>query len=83
MPRIDDLAKALIGQPVAPFDAYKKSRGVLHLVGRAGLSLIVVSALDMAARDALAQAANMPLAVCLGGTAAPGRCRPTTAAACG
>ena len=42
----------------------------LHLVGREGLSMIAVAGLDMAAWDALAKAANMPLCVkLLGGDA--------------
>jgi len=40
----------------------------MHLVGREGVSLIAVSGLDMAAWDALAKAAGLPLAVFLGGT---------------
>jgi mandelate racemase len=68
VPMIEDLGQALKGQRVAPFDEYRKAIGSLHLVGREGLSLIAVSGLDMAAWDALAQAANMPLAEYLGGT---------------
>lgn len=71
IPAIEDLAKAAKGQPVAPFDIYRKGVGSLHLVGREGVSLIAVSALDMAAWDALAKAAGMPLAVFLGGTVGP------------
>src|SRR2546426_8087006 len=69
---IEDLADAAKGQPVAPFDAYRRGIGSLHLVGREGVSLIAVSGLDMAAWDALAKAADMPLAVFLGGTLRPG-----------
>ena len=68
---IEDLAGAATGQPVAPLDAYRRGVGSLHLVGREGLSLIAVSGLDMAAWDALAKAADMPLAVLLGGTVGP------------
>jgi len=68
---IEDLAAAAKGQPVAPFDAYRRGIGSLHLVGREGVSLIAVSGLDMAAWDALAKAAGMPLAVLLGGTVGP------------
>jgi mandelate racemase len=68
---IDDLAAAAQGQPVAPFDAYRRGIGSLHLVGREGVSMIAVSGLDMAAWDALAQAAGLPLAVFLGGTTGP------------
>jgi mandelate racemase len=68
VPAIQDLAEAATGQPVAPFDAYRRGIGSLHLVGREGVSLIAVSGLDMAAWDALAKAAGVPLAVFLGGT---------------
>ena len=56
---------------MAPFDAYRRGVGSLHLVGREGVSLIAISALDMAAWDALAKAAGMPLAAFLGGTTGP------------
>ena len=56
VPMIDDLARALAGKPVAPFDVYRSGIGALHLVGREGLTLIAVSGIDMAAWDALAQA---------------------------
>jgi mandelate racemase len=68
VPVIEDLAAASRGQPVAPFDAYRRGIGSLHLVGREGVTLIAVSGLDMAAWDALAKAAGQPLAVFLGGT---------------
>lgn len=71
IPAIEDLAGAAQGQPVAPFDAYRRGVGSLHLVGREGVTLIAVSGLDMAAWDALAQAAGLPLAVYLGGTVGP------------
>jgi mandelate racemase len=71
VPLIEDLAAAAKGQPVAPLDAYRRGIGSLHLVGREGLTLIAVSGLDMAAWDALAKAAGMPLAVYLGGTVGP------------
>ncbi|MCL4746439.1 MAG: mandelate racemase, partial [Burkholderiaceae bacterium] len=68
---IADLADAATGQQIAPFDAYRRGIGSLHLVGREGVSLIAVSGLDMAAWDALSKAAGMPLAVFLGGTIGP------------
>jgi mandelate racemase len=71
IPAIEDLAAAAKGQPVAPFDAYRRGVGSLHLVGREGVTLIAVSGLDMAAWDALARAAGLPLAVYLGGTVGP------------
>jgi len=71
VPVIEDLAEAAQGQPLAPFDVYRRGVGSLHLVGREGVSLIAVSGIDMAAWDALAKAAEMPLAVYLGGTLGP------------
>ena len=71
VPVIEDLAAAAKDQPVAPFDAYRRGLGSLHLLGRDGLALIAVSGLDMAAWDALAKAAGLPLAVFLGGTVGP------------
>lgn len=71
IPAIEDLAEAAAGRPLAPFDAYARGTGSLHLVGREGVSLIAVSGLDMAAWDALAKAADMPLAVFLGETVGP------------
>ena len=68
---LDDLGAAAAGKPVAPFDLYRQGIGSLHLVGREGISMIAVSGLDMAAWDALAQAAGQPLAVFLGGTTGP------------
>ena len=68
VPLIDDLAQAAQGQPLAPFDAYRRGVGSTHLVGREGMTLIAISGLDMAAWDALAKAANLPLAMFLGGT---------------
>lgn len=71
VPAIEDLAESAKGGPMAPFDAYRRGIGSLHLIGREGVSLIAVSGLDMAAWDALAKAADMPLAVFLGGTVGP------------
>jgi mandelate racemase len=71
VPVIEDLAAAAKGQSLAPFDAYRRGIGSLHLIGREGVSLIAISGLDMAAWDALAKAAGLPLAVFLGGTLGP------------
>ncbi len=71
VPALEDLAAAAQGQPLAPFDAFRRAIGSLHLVGREGVSMIATSGLDMAAWDALAKAADMPLAVFLGGTVGP------------
>jgi mandelate racemase len=71
VPAIEDLAEAARGQPLAPFDLHRRGVGSLHLVGREGISLIAVSGLDLAAWDVLARAAELPLAVFLGGTVGP------------
>ena len=47
---------------------YNAARKSLHFVGYAGQSMVAVSALDMAAWDALAKAAGLPLCVLLGGS---------------
>ncbi|MFO0965803.1 MAG: enolase C-terminal domain-like protein [Gemmataceae bacterium] len=71
VPALEDLAAAGEGKAVAPFDAYQRGLGSLHLVGREGVTLIALSGLDMAMWDALAKAADVPLAVFLGGTVGP------------
>jgi mandelate racemase len=71
VPAIEDLGQALKGRRVAPVELYEAARKSLHFVGYEGLSLIAVSGLDMAAWDALAQAAGVPLCVLLGGTLGP------------
>ena len=68
VPAIHDLAAARKGQPIRPFDDFQSGRKSLNLVGYEGVTMIAVAGLDMAAWDALAKAANMPLAVFLGGS---------------
>ena len=65
---LHDLGGILKGRQVAPAELYDAARKSLHFVGYAGLSMIAVSGLDMAAWDARARAANLPLCVLLGGT---------------
>ena len=71
IPAIRDLAEMRKGQRIAPFDDFGTGRARLNLIGLEGMSMIAVSALDMAAWDALAKAAELPLAVLLGGSLAP------------
>jgi len=71
VPAIEDLAELARDKPLAPFDDFRRGIGSLHLVGREGVSLIAISGLDMAAWDALAKAADMPLAMYLGGSVGP------------
>ena len=71
IPAIEDLAAARRGQPVRPLDDFQTGRKALNLVGYEGVTMIAVAGLDMAAWDALAKAAGMPLAVLLGGSVGP------------
>jgi mandelate racemase len=68
LPVIRDFGVLFKGQPVAPADLYARARKSLHLMGYSGVSMIAVSALDMAAWDASAKAADVPLCVLLGGS---------------
>ena len=65
---LEDFGELLDGHAVAPTEIFELTRKSLHFVGYQGLSMIAVSGLDMAAWDALAKAANLPLCVLLGGT---------------
>ncbi|MDO8874888.1 MAG: enolase C-terminal domain-like protein [Pseudolabrys sp.] len=71
IPALHDLGEMLKGRKVAPIELYELARKSLHFVGYQGLSMIAVSGLDMAAWDALAKAAGMPLCVLLGGSVGP------------
>jgi mandelate racemase len=66
---IEALGDVLDGKLLAPLDAYGEATKMLHLNGRQGTTLIALSGLDMAIWDALAQAAGLPLAQLLGGSA--------------
>ena len=68
VPMLHDLGELLEGRPVAPVELFDAARRSLHFVGYGGLAMIAVSGLDMAAWDALARAAGVPLCVLLGGT---------------
>jgi mandelate racemase len=71
VPALNDLGAVLKGRAVAPVELFDAARKSLHFVGYEGLSLIAASGLDMAAWDALAKAANLPLCVLLGGSVGP------------
>lgn len=73
VPALHDLGTALAGHRLAPVDLFGLARKSLHFVGYQGMSLIAVSGLDMAAWDALAKAAGVPLCVLLGGSVGPVR----------
>jgi mandelate racemase len=65
------LAEAIKGDPLAPVDLERKLRARLALFGARGLQGMAVAGLDMAAWDALAVAAGVPLATALGGRPRP------------
>jgi mandelate racemase len=73
VPALHDLGDMLKGRELAPVELYELARKSLHFVGYQGLSMIAVSGLDLAAWDARAKAANVPLCVFLGGSVAPVR----------
>ena len=68
VPAIYDLADARKGKPIRPLDDFEAARKSLSLVGYEGIAIIAVAGLDMAAWDALAKAAGLPLAELLGGS---------------
>lgn len=71
VPALHDFGEMLKGRRVAPLELYDAARKSLHFVGYEGMSMIAVSGLDMAAWDALAKAAGVPLCVLLGGSVGP------------
>jgi mandelate racemase len=74
VPALHDLGAMLKGRRVAPLELFEAARKSLHFVGYEGLSMIAASGLDMAAWDALAKAAGLPLCVLLGGSVGPVKC---------
>src|SRR5205814_15808 len=50
---------------------FQSARKTLNFVGYEGIAMIAIAGIDMAIWDALAKAAQMPLAVLLGGSLAP------------
>src|ERR1700719_1228305 len=71
IPALHDLGEMLKGRRVAPIEFYEAARKSLHFVGYEGMSMVAVAGLDMAAWDALARAAGVPLCVLLGGSIGP------------
>ena len=69
VPAIHDLAAARKGTRIRPLEDFQTARRALNLIGYEGVSMIAIAGLDMAAWDALAKAAGLPLAELLGGSA--------------
>jgi mandelate racemase len=65
------LGETLKGQPVAPVELHRDLRGRLTLFGARGLQGMALAGIDMAAWDALAVSAGVPLVTLLGGEARP------------
>jgi mandelate racemase len=65
------MAGMIRGDLVAPIELDRKLRGRFALLGTRSLNGMALSGLDMAAWDALARAAGVPLVTLLGGTARP------------
>lgn len=68
IPALHDLSEMLKGRQIAPLELYEAGRKSLHFVGYEGMSMIAIAGMDMAAWDALAKAAGVPLCVLLGGS---------------
>src|SRR5215831_12029383 len=68
---IEEVETAIKGQPVAPFDLWRKLATRFALIGVQGIVRMAMAALDVAAWDALAIAAGLPLARLLGGESRP------------
>ena len=71
VPALHDFAEMMKGQTIAPMELFDQARKSLHFVGYEGLAMIAASGLDMAAWDALAKAAGLPLCELLGGSVGP------------
>ena len=71
IPALHDLGEMFKGRRFAPIEFFEAARKSLHFVGYEGMSTVAVAGLDMAAWDALAKAAGVPLCVLLGGSIGP------------
>ena len=68
---LQNLSEFLKGDAVAPLDIDQKLQRTFRLLGATGLTAIAMAGIDMAAWDAQARAAEVPLVRLLGGTPRP------------
>ena len=68
---VQQLGAIIRGDELAPFEIEKKLRGRMALFGTRGLQGMAMAGIDMAAWDALATRAGLPLVELLGGRARP------------
>lgn len=68
---LDDMAALIVGQPLAPIDIEQMLNRRFTLLGATGLVAMAISGIDMAAWDARAIEAGLPLARLLGGEIKP------------
>jgi len=69
--QLDGLASLIVGQPLLPYELEQMLNRRMTLLGAIGLVGMAISGIDMAAWDAQAQLAGLPLARLLGGTIRP------------
>ncbi|MEQ8652933.1 MAG: enolase C-terminal domain-like protein [Kiloniellales bacterium] len=65
---IEEMGQLLIGQSLAPYDIERLISARFKLLGVTGLVTMAMAAIDMAAWDAVAKLADLPLARYLGGS---------------
>lgn len=68
---VTELEPLIAGEPLAPLDLERRLQGRFRLLGPQGLVGMALAGVDMAAWDALARAAERPLAAYLGGAVRP------------
>lgn len=68
---LDGIGALIAGDPLAPFDVERKLQRRFTLLGGQGLVGMALAGIDIAAWDALAVAAGLPLARLLGGAPRP------------
>lgn len=64
---VENLGVKIRGEPVVPLELDRKLRSLFRLLGPQGLTGMAMAGIDMAAWDALAKAARLPLCRLLGG----------------